>query len=695
LYSFKGRFMQQYPAPGCIVEFMHGNEPQLAWVLEETGGRLRLYTINKREMKLPAARVLPWVGPCDNAVRDRGGMLERLSTCEARRVKAAAEVDAMEIWELAQGEVREETAGWFAGLLWESPDFDHVAGLGRALLACKTHFKFHPPRFEIYPAEVVERRLVEQAAALDRERVVTAGQGFFKELWTAWASGEKRDTEKLAARLDPEAARRLRELLLGLVADPESSELAVLWGTLRKGLPEHPFLPLVLAEQWGVVPPHYNYLLDQAGYQAGDAWSGAHAGEVEAMRAAFPGVAADPEPTPFVSVDSPTTRDIDDAFHVAPGPDGGFLVRLALADPASLWPFDGPLDRAVARRASSVYLPEGTSHMMPEALSCDLFSLVSGAPRPALVMQWSLAADGTTLDFAMRSGVVTVVNRTYAEVEAELAGDAPGESAVLALRLAHVLRGRRVASGAAVIERSEPDVVLEGPADDPHVELAPSDQYPQAQLLVSELMILANSSAAAFAAAHGFPLLFRTQDAVLPKELAGIWSRPEDIHHVVKHLPPTSLELAPRPHAAIGAKAYATVTSPLRRYVDLINLAQLRQFLATKKPRWSRAELEQRLPDIGAQTEAAGRIQRFRPRYWKLLHLRQQCRTRTWTGIVVESGGQLVTLAVPDIQIYVRANREQLGEKIRPGQPFALRLGKVDPLTNELRVLEATEMEGE
>jgi len=687
--------MQQFPGSGCIVEFMHGNEPQLAWVLEETGGRLRLYTINKREMKLPAARVLPWVGPCDNTVRDRGGMLERLSACETRRAKAAAEVDAMEIWELAQGEVREETVGWFAGLVWESPDYDRVAGLGRALLACKTHFKFHPPKFEVYPAEVVDRRLVEQAAALERERVVTAGQGFFKDLWTAWASAEKRDMDKLAARLDPEAAAKLRELLLGLVADPENSELAVLWGTLRKGLPEHPFLPLVLAEQWGIVPPHYNYLLDQAGYVAGDGWSEAFAGEIGALREAFPAVAANPEPTPFVSVDSATTRDIDDAFHVAPGADGGFLVRLALADPACLWAFDAPLDRAVARRASSVYLPEGTSHMMPEALSCDLFSLVSGAPRPALVMEWDLDAEGATRNFSMRSSVVTVVNRTYADVEAELAGGDPGESVALCARLSGILRGRRVAAGAAIIERSEPEVVLTGPADDPQVELAPQKEHPAAQLLVSELMILANSSAAAFAAVHGFPLLFRTQDAVLSKELAGIWSRPEDIHHVVKHLPPTSLELAPRPHAAIGAKAYATVTSPLRRYVDLVNLAQLRQFLATGKPRWSRAELEQRLPDIGAQTDAAGRIQRFRPRYWKLLHLRQQCRTKTWTGVVVESGGALVTLALPDFQIYVRANREQLGEKIRPGQPFELRLGKVDPLTNELRVLGATEMEGE
>ncbi len=688
--------MQQYPGPGCVVEFMQGNEPQLAWVLEESGGRLRLYTIHKRETKLPAARVLPWIGPCDDAVRDRGGMLERLCTLEARRTRVASEVDAMEIWELAQGEVREEPASWFAGLLWERPDTDQVAGLGRALLACKTHFKFHPPKFEVYPAEVVERRLAEQALALEREKVVTAGQGFFRELWTAWASGEKRDAARLAARLDPEAAAKLKELLLGLVADPESSDLAVLWGTLRKGLPEHPFLPLVLAEQWGVVPPHHNYLLDQAGYEPGDAWSGEFAGEIGEIRDASAGLARESEATPFVSVDSPTTRDIDDAFFAERLPDGGFLVRLALADPASAWRFDAPLDRAVMRRASSVYLPEGTSHMMPEAFAADVFSLVEKKPRPALVMEWDIDPAGATRSFGMRAGWATVAaNRTYADVEAELAGSGPGPGIAAGFALAERLRARRVDAGAAIIERVEPDIVLSGPAEEPLVDLVPSGQYPRAQLLVSELMILANSSAAGYAAAAGIPLCFRTQDAVLPRELAGIWIRPEDIHHVVKHLPPTSLETAPRPHAAIGARAYATITSPLRRYVDLVNLAQVRHFLETGKPKWTRAELEHRLPEINSRAEAAGRIQRFRPRYWKLLHIKQNCRTRTWTGIVVESGGPFVTLALPDVQIYVRANREQLGEKIRPGQPFTLRLGKVDPLTNELRVLEATEMEGE
>ena len=326
--------LERYAGPGCLVEFMQGNQTQVAWVLEETSGRLRLYTLTKREEKLPLSRVLPWLGPRYDGARDRSEILELLALHQQRRETAAAAIDALELWELAQGEVREESAEWFAGLLGEKPDVDAVAAMGRALLRCKTHFKFHPPKFEVFPAETVERRLTEQAVAEEREKVVVAGQTFFKELWHGWCSGEHGRAGALAAKLDPAAAERLADLLRRLIVDADDPEAAPLWAMLRKGLPDHPFQPLLLAEQWGIVPPHHNYLLDQADYAAGDGWWGPYAGEIEAIGKKLAALGGEPEPIPFVSVDSPTTRDIDDAFYAEPLPDGGTRLILALADPA-------------------------------------------------------------------------------------------------------------------------------------------------------------------------------------------------------------------------------------------------------------------------------------------------------------------------------------------------------------------------
>ena len=146
-------------------------------------------------------------------------------------------------------------------------------------------------------------------------------------------------------------------------------------------------------------------------------------------------------------------------------------------------------------------------------------------------------------------------------------------------------------------------------------------------------------------------------------------------------------------HASLAVPAYAPITSPLRRYGDLVNLAQIDSLLRTGAPRWTRAELTARLPELSARIEAVGRVQRFRPRYWKLLYLQQLCRERTFEGVVVDlGGGGFASLSLPDQQIYVRATRDTLGDSVYVGQHFALRLGKIDPLTNELRVFGAEEI---
>ncbi|UJX41909.1 RNB domain-containing ribonuclease [Desulfovibrio sp. JY] len=686
--------LERYAGPGCLVEFMQGNQPQVAWVLEESSGRLRLYTLTKREEKLAASRVLPWMGPRYDGTRDRSEMLEILAAHQARREAAAKAIAPLELWELAQGEVREESAEWFAGLVGEDPDVDAVAAMGRALLGCKTHFKFHPPKFEVFPAELVERRMAEAALAEEREKVVVAGQTFFKELWQGWLSGDRKKGANLAAKLDPDAAEKLKKLLHRLMADAEDPESATLWAMLKKGLPDHPFQAYILATQWGIVPPHYNYLLDQADYAAGDDWWQPLAAEVEARRAGLSALCQEPEPIPFVSVDSPTTRDIDDAFYAEPRPGGGIRLVLALADPALDWEFDGPLDRAVAYRASSLYLPEGVSHMLPEALGTGLYSLLAGEVRPSLVMEWEFSEEGDVLGFAMRKTFVRLAeNTTYAAVEAALdAGDAP-QSYKLGHALAVALRQKRLERGAVIIERPDPDIMLSGYPDNVTVEMGLCPSYPKSQLMVSEFMILGNTAAAEYAVSHGAAMLFRTQDATLSPEVRGVHGDPPSIQRVVRELPPTLTEPDPRPHATLAASAYAPVTSPLRRYGDLINLAQLESLLRTGAPRWSRGELEARLPELTSRLEAVGRVQRFRPRYWKLLYLQCNCRERTFEGIVVDlGGGGFVSLALPDMQMYVRATKDTLGDTIYIGQRYALRLGRIDPLTNELRVFGAEEI---
>ncbi|WP_243359809.1 ribonuclease catalytic domain-containing protein [Fundidesulfovibrio terrae] len=685
--------IQTVPTPGCIVEFMQGNEPHIAWVEEASGDKLRLYTLNKRETKLPSSRLLPWAGPRFEGKFTREAILEKLREHAKLREELASGVDPLEIWELAQGEVTQASAVWFAGLAFEDPDVDRVAAMGRALLGVKTHFKFQPPNFEVHPAEVVERRIAEQEAARERELVVDAGHEFFHELWTGWASGRRKDVAKLASQLDPVAAVKLEALLRGLLADAENQELAPLWQSLRKGLPEHPHQPLILATEWGIVAPHHNYLLDQAGYEPGDAWSAAFEGEIASLEKEFQAKRAEPEPVEYVSVDSPTTRDIDDAFHVEKSPEG-WRVSMALARPTLSWDFEGGLGREVSRRASSLYLPEGVSHMMPERLGCGLYSLNAGEDRPALILDWTLDASGSVTDFSPRLAWVRVAaNLTYEGVERTLTDGSAGASVSAAHELAGMLRAARIDRGAVVIDRPEPKIRLEGAPADIRVDIVHLEEHPEAQMTVSELMILANTSMAAWAAQHGVALMHRVQDISIPHSYSGVWTDPVDMHRVVKQLAGATMEVRPGRHASLAAEAYAPITSPLRRLTDLVNLSQVESYLASGAPRLSRDELVARMPGMAARLDAVGQVQRFRPRYWKLLYMREQSRQREFEAVAVEDCGPVAVLSLVELQMYVRCGRDTLGGSVTPGQKFWLKLGKVDPLTNEFRVLGAREAE--
>lgn len=743
----------KYPGPGCMVEFMQGNSPMQALVLEEQGGRLRLYAINRRESSMPASRLLPWSGPHVGAGLSRQRMDDILEEHKKRRAALAAEVSPLEVWELIQGEVDKASAEWMAGLVWEQPDIDQEAALGHALLAAKNHFRFAPPAFEVFPRAVVETRLQEAEAARAREVFAVTGAQFFQRLWDVHC--RKRPPLSPADFPDQELTEKCKSLIFEYLVDPDATENAAVWKLLTKALPESPHLPLYLAVAWGLVPEHYNFWLDRIGFDRGESWADAWPEDCAAIRdkvgavtrelgeenpfppsdaagsggdgrsssTAFEVLPSGRPDYPFVSIDPLSTKDRDDAFFVEKIPDGGFNARIALSCPASAWPFGSGLDKAVLRRGTSLYLPEGNEHMLPAAVGRLLFSLDAGVVRPALILDICLSAGGEALAIEPRLGLACVRDNLDLEsCEAVLDDsvfpdggpnggpdrgpegqtDAPDDSPLARagrhapmLRVAHelasLLQARRVAAGAVITERPDPEIRVQGQGEDAQVSIVNSSPVNRAHLVVGELMVLANSLLAVWARERGIPLLYRTQDVALPREFAGVWIEPHDISRVVRVLPPASLESAPRRHAGLGLAAYATLSSPLRRYADLLNQGQVVSFLRDKTPRLDAGALAALLPMVSARLDAAGQVQRFRPRYWKLLFFRQQGDKKWWDAVVAEENEAFVTISLPWAQLMVRGRRRQFDEKLYAGMRVQVRLGKVQPLLNEIQVVEARE----
>lgn len=686
----------QYPTAGSIVEFMLGNKPQPAFVLEEQKDSLRVLTLTKREMRLARNRVLPWSGPHYNAMPDRQGIQHALEEHQARRLDAARGIDPMQLWEMAQGEVDKAPAQWFAELLWPAPGVDEVAAVGHALLDCKVHFRFNPPEFEVFSEQEVETRKAAQEATELRERLINGGREFIQALWEKHS---QRRREHLPG-ITPDTAARLETMLRTRLSDPEDHDAAALWSELGKGLPELPHMPLFLLQAWGKLPPHYNYLLDRAGYDPDETWSAPFAGEISALEKAAQAcqIPASPSDLPFFTIDAGSTEDIDDAAHLTQRPDGGYSIHLAFACPALAWPFGSELDKAVLHRGSSIYLPEATLHMLPPPLGTEIYSLKTGAPRPALVLNLELSPGGEveSADFCL-TRISVAANLSYEDCEAALADEASQAAGrvgphlpmlKMALDLAEKFKQRRLKTGAVVIERNDPEILLRGTGADTVVEVLPAPEEAPAQSIVGEFMLVANTVAAKWAAERGVPLIHRTQDVAVPPEYYGVWKEPHDIARVVKVLPQAVLSVAARPHVGVGSQAYATISSPLRRYCDLVNEAQILAFLRSGEPAYAKPELSRLVSQLSARLDAVSQVQRFRPRYWKLLYLRQQGDKVWHEAVITDETDTTVFLSLPLVQILLRGKRSLFDDRTEPGRRCLVRVGKINPVANDIQILE-------
>ena len=168
--------------PGQVVEYLQNNQPLVSWIQEVQSPRVRVLNINQREVKLPIARVMPWTGPVYSPDLSRQDVLQLLQEHHHRRNSIQEDLDVMDVWSMAQGEIVQASIFWFAGLIWDEPDADRTAALGRAMLQARTHFKFSPPDFEVFSRETAEKKMEEERLHRERERLVSIGKDFFRKL---------------------------------------------------------------------------------------------------------------------------------------------------------------------------------------------------------------------------------------------------------------------------------------------------------------------------------------------------------------------------------------------------------------------------------------------------------------------------------------------------------------------------------
>ncbi|MCS6869383.1 RNB domain-containing ribonuclease [Thermus sp.] len=328
---------------------------------------------------------------------------------------------------------------------------------------------------------------------------------------------------------------------------------------------------------------------------------------------------------PAFAIDDEGSQDPDDAVY-AERVEEGFRLLVHVADVAAMVAPGSPLDQEAMRRGANLYLPEGTVPMLPpgatEALGLGLREV-----SPALTFELWVSPEGEVLEERAYPSWVRVERLTY--------GEALGVSALKPLKeLAQAFLRKRLAQGGLDIALPEVKVRLEGEA----IRITPLPPY-ESRLWVREAMLLAGYAAAHLALREGLPFPFATQEApsrrVEGEGLAAMWEQR-------KALKRAQLKAVPAPHRGLGLPLYAQVTSPLRRYLDLVAHQQLRAWLRGEKP-LSQGALLERVGAAEAVADLVREAERKSKLHWTLLYLLEQ--GYEGPGVLVERrGGQGVFL---------------------------------------------------
>ncbi len=351
-----------------------------------------------------------------------------------------------------------------------------------------------------------------------------------------------------------------------------------------------------------------------------------------AFPAGLPGPGDPPADLPMAaagafSIDDSATTEIDDAFSVQFAEER-VRIGIHIAAPAAAIARGGAVDAAARGRMSTIYAPGLKITMLPQPW-IEAFSLTAGRVVPVLSLYVDVERD--TLSVLGRETRLERI-RIESNLRHDLLDEQVTEVHIAAGALA-VPHGRellflwhfaRALLAEREIARGKPEpvgkidysFVLEGDDEDARVTIRPRRRGAPLDLIVAELMILANSHWAGWLAELKRAGIYRSQSL---QRAGGRW------------LPGrVRMGTVPAPHEGIGVPHYTWCTSPLRRYVDLVNQQQLIAAARGEPPPYQAndAELFGIVSSFDAAYAQYAEFQEKLERYWCLRWLKQEARAR-------------------------------------------------------------------
>ena len=370
------------------------------------------------------------------------------------------------------------------------------------------------------------------------------------------------------------------------------------------------------------------------------------------------------------SIDDAATTEIDDAFSVQVLPGLGWRVGIHIAAPGLGILPGSPLDAVARERLSTVYMPGNKITMLPDTL-VERYTLSAGRDCPAVSLYLTVTPELEIVSHESRLETVPVAaNLRHHEIEPlfndeTLATGLPEfrfrDELKLLWQLACACEGRR-GKPSAVQGVNDYTFAIDGDTAEPascRVTITERKRGSPLDKLVAELMIVANSTWGGLLAEKGIAAIYRAQTAGKVR-----------------------MTTSPLPHEGLGVAQYAWSSSPLRRYVDLVNQWQLIAHLQDLTPHFggkgktSNDVLFAAMRDFDLTYAAYAEFQRGMERYWCLRWLQQEQVTTIDATVRRESLVKFdhlpLLLRVPSLP------------ELTPGQRVRLAVEHMDELTLDI-----------
>ncbi|MEL7039694.1 MAG: ribonuclease R family protein [Cyanobacteria bacterium J06592_8] len=390
------------------------------------------------------------------------------------------------------------------------------------------------------------------------------------------------------------------------------------------------------------------------------------------------------------TIDDESTREIDDGLSVEFTEDGQQRLWIHIADPTRLLSPGDQLDLEARRRTTTVYLPTGMIPMFPSELATGPMSLLEGQLCYALSFGVILNETGEVENYSIHASKIKPTYRlTYDDVDEMLHLGITAEPEIEALAdWAKRRKQWRDSQGAISIYMPESLIKVE----EDEITIKVLDDSPSRQI-VAEMMILAGEVAARYGQAHNLALPYRSQpQPELPpaEELLQLPAGAVRSCAMRRYMPRSEVSLTPARHASLALETYTQVTSPIRRYSDLLAHFQIKAHLRGEAPPFSTEQMQEMVMSLGPAVKEASKVERETNRYWSLEFLRRHL-DQVWDAILLrwlreDSNLGLLLLEELAVELPMRLNRSaELGER------FTVKVSHVDPRQDIIQFQEVTD----